>query len=294
MMPRGGLWHVARCELGRRSVSAHDHTYFELFWVEEGQGTHRFRRRRYRLQPGQLWFIRPEDHHQVMADPRLGLTAVNVALEPRHVRQLQRRYAPDTFWPWSGARRVHQMSPDQVAQLQRLAEELATMDQRPSVLDGVVLRILRLLNTGSGTAAAAVPRSPAGQLTERVPPPKWLAEALEAFAAGESLEGGPGEFALLAHRTPEHVNRTMHAVFGCDTTTKLNTVRMDRAGVLLRMNTDTIIDVCQKCGFASLSHFYTCFKTYYGATPRGYRLRATRAIEPTTGDRGLSRSQKRE
>lgn len=283
MMPHGGLWHIARCELGRRAVPEHDHSYFEFFWVEEGQGTHRFKRRRHRLQPGQLWFVRPQDKHQVIADPRRGLTAVNVALEPKHIRGLQRRYGPDTFWPWSGARPVHQMSPEQVAQLQRLAEELATMDQRPSVLDGVILRVLRILEKGRGAAAAAVPRSPAGQPAERVPPPKWLAEAIETFAASEALEGGPGEFANLAHRTPEHVNRTMHAVFGCDTTTKLNALRMDRAGVLLRMNADTILDVCHKCGFASLSHFYTCFKAHYGATPRGYRLRATRAIGPTAG-----------
>jgi len=292
MMPKGGLWHIARCELGRRAVPAHDHSYFEFFWVEEGQGTHRFKRRRHRLEPGQLWFIRPEDHHQVIADSRLGLTAVNVALEPRHVRGLHRRYGLDTFWPWSGARPVHEMSPSQVAELQRLAQDLATMDQRPSVLDGVMLRILRLLETGRSVAARAVPKSPAGELSERVPPPKWLAEALEAFAASESLEGGPGEFALLAHRTPEHVNRTMHAVFGCDTTTKLNALRMDRAGMLLRMNTDAILEICQKCGFASLSHFYTCFKAHHGATPRGYRLRATRALGPSDRDRGSAQDHR--
>jgi len=286
MMPDGGLWHVARCELGRHGVPVHDHTYFEFFWVEEGQGVHRFRRRRHRLEPGQLWFIRPQDHHQVIADSRLGLTAVNVALEPKHVLQLERRYSADTFWPWSGARHVHEMSPSQVAELQRLAEELATMDQRASVLDGVMLGILRLLEAGRSVTAAAVPRSPAGGLAERVPPPRWLADALEAFLARESLDAGPGRFARMAHRTPEHVNRTMHAVFGCDTTAKLNALRMERAGMLLRMNADTILDVCHKCGFASLSHFYTCFRKHYGATPRRYRLRATQAIEPTTAHSG--------
>jgi AraC-like DNA-binding protein len=175
---------------------------------------------------------------------------------------------------------MYRLGPSEVAVLQRCAEELAVMDQRASVLDGVLLRILRLLETGRSGTVAAVPSSPPADPSARVPPPKWLADALEAFMARESLDAGPGQFAHLAHRTPEHVNRTMHTVFGCDTTTKLNALRMHRAGTLLRMNADTIIEVCHKCGFTSLSHFYTCFKAHYGATPRGYRLRATRAIGP--------------
>jgi transcriptional regulator GlxA family with amidase domain len=153
------------------------------------------------------------------------------------------------------------------------------MGQRAIVLDGALLGLLELLelaaSAGSGIATDQASKTRSGS---EAAIPSWLTRALALFDGSDSMNMGPGEFARLAHRTPEHVNRTMQVVFGCDTTTRLNAHRMQRAGRLLRMSALPISDVAQACGFASLTHFYRCFNAHYQNTPRQYRLAVTRPI----------------
>ncbi len=277
ILPAGGIWHIVRSELRGRFCPCHDHDFYELFWVEAGRGVHRLNDQRFPLEPGQLWMIRPTDRHQPLGDDRLGLTIVNLAMAGGHIRSLRGRYRGQVGWPWAeSAESMHQLNGTQMADMRRCADRLAGMDQRPVVLDGVLLQILDTLETDKPDAMVRqVGRDVAGPDHKA---PAWLSDALVVFDASKSMKMGPGEFARLAHRTPEHVNRTMQAAFGCDTTTRLNAHRMRRAGSLLRMSARPIVDVAQACGFGSLTHFYRCFAEHYRTTPRRYRLAAKRPV----------------
>ena len=51
----------------------------------------------------------------------------------------------------------------------------------------------------------------------------------------------------------------------------LNRLRIDYAAELLRHTDDTVLSVCEKCGYDSLSFFIKSFKSQYGQTPLQYR-----------------------
>lgn len=280
VLPSGGLWHISRHDLRDIRSPYHEHDFYELFWVEAGSGVHRLNHERYRMGPGELWFIRPEDRHQPQADARLGLTLVNLAVHARHLRALERRYRGSSLWPWTTTQtpRVHSLNQDQMQRLNVWAGPLAAMDQCPAWIDGMILTVLQICQkAGAGPTPPMPPR--AGR-SAAAAPPLWLLRAVDDFDRLETMSVRPGEFARLAHRTPEHVNRTMQAVYGCDTTTKLNERRMLRAGIALRMNRKSILHAAQSCGFASLTHFYRCFKQHYGMTPRQYVRRASEPLKP--------------
>jgi AraC-like DNA-binding protein/mannose-6-phosphate isomerase-like protein (cupin superfamily) len=290
ILPSGGLWHISRHDLRDIRSPCHEHDFYELFWVETGSGVHRLNEERYRMGPGELWFVRPEDRHRPQADARLGLTMVNLAIHARHLEALERRYAADTIWPWTTAAtpRMHSLHPHQLQRLHAWAGQLAAMDQCPAWIDGMILTVVNLCQQAAASTTAPMP--PLANRPGQPAPPPWLSRAIDDFDQLETMSMRPGDFAHLAHRTPEHVNRTMQRVYGCDTTTKLNERRMLRAGIALRMNRKSILHAAQACGFASLTHFYRCFKKHYGMTPRQYVRRASEPLKPA-GRSSLRRSR---
>ena len=50
----------------------------------------------------------------------------------------------------------------------------------------------------------------------------------------------------------------------------LNRLRIDYAAELLRYTDDTVLSVCEECGYDSLSFFIKSFKSQYGQTPLQY------------------------
>jgi mannose-6-phosphate isomerase-like protein (cupin superfamily) len=56
--------HLARVTIySRRDISLHKHDFAEIFWVENGHGTHLVNGREIKLEPGDLVMIRPDDEH---------------------------------------------------------------------------------------------------------------------------------------------------------------------------------------------------------------------------------------
>lgn len=51
----------------------------------------------------------------------------------------------------------------------------------------------------------------------------------------------------------------------------MNRLRIDYAAELLRHTNDTVLSICEECGYDSLSFFIKSFKSQYGQTPLQYR-----------------------
>ncbi|MGR3781270.1 MAG: helix-turn-helix domain-containing protein [Albimonas sp.] len=45
-------------------------------------------------------------------------------------------------------------------------------------------------------------------------------------------------------------------------------LRMQRARILLRQTSMSVLDVALACGFVSASHFAKCYREFYGTSPR--------------------------
>jgi AraC family cel operon transcriptional repressor len=145
-----------------------------------------------------------------------------------------------------------------IERLSRLADYLATGRQGQLELEAFLLSLLSLVRR-------AVPPSPAAV-------PAWLSRAMDRFARGAELSGGPAELAQLAGRSSEHVNRTMRRLFGRTTTEYIHEVRLNRAGRLLRLTAQPIAEIALDCGYDNLGYFYRRFGERFGLTPRAYRM----------------------
>jgi AraC family transcriptional regulator len=105
-----------------------------------------------------------------------------------------------------------------------------------------------------------------------IKPPSWLRVAREFMHenAGSSLT--MAEIAREAGRHEIHVAREFRRFFGCSVGTYLRRLRIEQAAHLLLKSQFSIIEIAQRCGFASHSHLCREFKAHLGITPSEYRL----------------------
>ncbi len=74
-------------------IAMHGHDFAEVFWIESGRGVHRTPEARVDLSPGFLCLIAPGDEHEIRAVWTGELVLSNVAFPARDLAEMRERYA---------------------------------------------------------------------------------------------------------------------------------------------------------------------------------------------------------
>lgn len=254
------VWNYRSVEPGE----LHIHTFYELFWVESGEGYHWINGSQRLMKPGYLALIQPKDAHAFSA-VRDGeqVCFSNFAFYPSMWERVRKRFF--------GTKRAFFAEPD------HLGREL--------MLDGPALERLRILaadlHTGfnDSLTAEAFLTSLLSLLVNRekrleraLSAPSWLAAACESIRVYPNFRGGTDAFIKCAGRSPEHVARECRRHFGKTPRDFVNEARLEFAAAQLCTSSQPILDIVFEAGFENVGHFYQLFRRRYGSPPRQYRL----------------------
>lgn len=260
------LWCYRRTDFS----GVHDHTFYELFWVESGRGRYWINGRVEPLEAGDLVLVRPEDRHGFAA-AKAGefVEFVNVAFLPRLWLDLQRRFfrrRPAYFGLRSPQSRRHRLLPSQILRLQGIASGLRAGARDRLAVEAFVGSMLSMLEEPAEA---------------RNPPeaPHWLSLALEQVRLYPNFAGGPAAFARLAGKSPEHLARECRRCLGRKPNDLVNEARMEYAARELQMDQKTIVDIALECGIENLGHFYQLFRKRYGLSPARYRRKNQEPVQ---------------
>lgn len=99
----------------------------------------------------------------------------------------------------------------------------------------------------------------------------WRTDVIDDFFSEDLTYGTEMQLAEKLHLSRRQLSRVMQAHYGMSFRQKLLSVRMDRAGWLLRTSGLPIAQICSNVGYNSEAAFYQNFKSYYGMTPWQYR-----------------------
>ncbi|MEM6408146.1 MAG: AraC family transcriptional regulator [Pseudomonadota bacterium] len=261
-------FHVARKSLARKWPDhAHDHDFYEVFLVENGEVDHWINQKTTRLSKGHLVFVRPFDVHAFRADAKSGCDIINVMFRVETARHFLLRYSEDYrerfFDSKSRFPETHLLQGARLEGAVNVARDLATAKQSLARLDEFLLTLTNRLLPPKSSFGSGVPQ--------------WLAEACEAARHPEIFKLGAPGFIAVAGRSHEHVCRTCRATLGLTPSAYINRVRSEFAAERLARSTDGIPEIASQCGIENLSHFYRVFRNHYGTTPRIYRLRHQRS-----------------
>lgn len=255
----GEQFHVARTQHSRHlPCPLHTHDFAEVFWVDAGRACHVINGRRVRLEPGQLWFVRPAEAHAFEAEGAEAVEITNIAFPRDAVDFLRSRYPQASARCWDGRLEPARLDAAQRRVLNQAANRLALAERDRLPLDHFLLELLCALRG----AAADEPAPDA---------PEWLADACREIRAPERLREGLPALYRLAARCPEHVARVMRRTMGLTPTQYLNARRVAAAAFLLRMTTKPVTEIALEVGYENLGHFFEVFRRTYGVTPRTYR-----------------------
>lgn len=242
----------------------HDHDFYEIFWVEEGEGWHHINHRRRPIREGMAVLVRDTDLHALCSTEGGTMRIANLAFSRRHWEDLVKRYFPGEKDPMRlpAGSREFPLSHEQFLALRRQSQRLNSAERSRAELDLFLLEILFLRHRSPGV--------------ENKPPvaPDWLDTACREIRKEGHLAPGLESFYRLAGRSPDHVARACRAHLGISPTEIVNAARLEHAAARLSATDDTILDIAHDCGLPNLAHFYKLFSARFGTTPRRYRMQA--------------------
>jgi AraC family cel operon transcriptional repressor len=242
----------------------HDHDFYEIFWVVEGEGVHHINHRKRALREGMVVLVKDADIHALSAGAEKTMRIANLAFSKRCWDELFKTYFPEEKDPMqlaSSSREIPLRHEDFLA-IRRQSQRLNSAVRSRAQLDLFLLEILFLR------------RHSADSETQRPMVPDWLDAACQGMKKIECLSQGLESFYRLAGRSPDHVARACRAHLGISPTEIVNAARLEHAAARLSGTDDTILDIADDCGLPNLAHFYKLFAARFGTTPRRYRMQA--------------------
>lgn len=263
ILPPGQVVHMARAALTpARPKRLHDHDFFELFWVQNGEVRHHLPDRKETLREGDLAILRPGDRHGLQGRGDFALV-VSLSLHPDLVAEIRREtLAGLAFWHDGAAPLILKRDIRQLADLNRAALALEQSACDRLAAEAFLLPLLSDLRRDAAPAAA----------------PDWLARACAGARAPEVFREGAAGLVAQTGRSHEHVARAMRQFYGRTPTDYVNDLRMTHAARALTTDTSPLPEIAAQVGLANLSHFHKLFRARFGTTPHQYRQQFQRDV----------------
>ena len=248
----------------RQLVKIHCHSYYELFIVAQGYGTHLINSTSEPLSPGALYCIRPDDVHCYM-DVTSNFKIINMIV-PEETFDRLTQYLGGTF-------RDDLLSPPCPPHVQVSMKEFKSIltELEQLVLTKKILKeksdvFFRITVFGLLTKYFVLsPQKSSGRTPEWL---RWL--SLEMLKKENFVEGLPALYRL-SGKSIEHLSRACRKYLQKSPTQLINDIRLEYVVNQLQNTDEKVIAICEDAGFDSLSHFYHIFKQAYGMSPAQFR-----------------------
>lgn len=248
---------------GKTSTRPHTHDFAELFWGVSGHAVHEINGEAFPIGPQELFFIRPNDIHNVTIANGSKYIFNNLAFQREILNELHRRYQSSILEQWASKGYVpikyHLALPLFQWLNERVKDVFKHRDNR-LVLDAFLINLIYELEKQQFQPFA-------GSF------PDWLNHACYEVFKPVNFRSGPVVFSRLTGYTQEYVARELKKYTGKTPTEIVNEARLQYAATLLITPSNKINDISEECGFNSLSYFFAVFKRRFGTTPRQYRTR---------------------
>lgn len=241
----------------------HDHDFYELFWVQNGQVRHHLADGAETLTEGDVVFVQPGQMHGLQGRGEHALV-VSLCIHPKTVKGLAKRHPSidgHLFWAKAGPVKA-QRDMRQLAALNHAAVQLEN-----SPCDTLAAEAFLLPLCADLTATA---------FAEDVP--DWLVRACNAAYAPDVFREGSAGLVAIAGKAHPHVSRMMRRYLGQTPSDYVNHIRMQHAARALTTDSDAINEIAADCGIPNMSHFHKLFRAAHGLTPLQYRQKFQRQV----------------
>lgn len=257
--PQDHSHHVFRSKFKRsKGCFYHTQDFYDLTFIEEGNGTHEINGNAYKIGVGDVLIISPRDAHRISSSTKNELCVTNIGLRLPVVEHARERYPEEFAWFHVND---HKSAPfkldlETLQAVNELIDKLSHEPRNPAAIDRFLLNLTKLIPE---------------RYLEQKSAPDWLINARETFRIERPLVEGVDKLVELSGKTPAHVSRSMKRFFDQTPTEFVNTLRLQSVTHQLLMSTKSVEEIAYQCGFNNLPHFFKLFREAYEESPLQYR-----------------------
>lgn len=248
--------------LNGNSTKIHSHDFVELFWGINGHAKHEINGCSSIIGEKELFFIRPNDIHNISTVGNGNYTFNNLAFRSEIINELCQRYESTILTHWSSKDEKntirYQLTQPLFQWLNAKVRDVFSYRHSRLTLDFFLINLIYELEKQE--------KSPFPENC-----PEWLNRVYREAFKPEVFRHGPAIFSKMSGYTQEHVARELKKYTGKTPTEILSEAKLQHSAMLLITSMDSIISISESCGYQSLSYFFSAFKRRFGITPLHYR-----------------------
>lgn len=243
----------------------HNHDYFEVFLVLEGQALHWVNGTQMQLRKGDLVFVRPEDTHDYMLQDDRPFSMLNLPFTVQTLQELLVFLAEGFASEGLLNSRLPPCRKLSDRELEWVGGQMSKIcafapDEYPKIKTALRVLLLRIFTK---------------YFTELEPEeetiPAWLDRMCATMREGSNFAEGTEFFFGLTDKTREHVSRCMKKYMGMTVTEYINSLRLNYIANMLRNSNHRISHIIFESGFNNISWASELFRQRYGMTMREFR-----------------------
>ena len=251
------------------STRYHSHEYYEFCLMTDGSCLYKTENSETLLEKGDLIFIVPGKSHQILAIKSKPFTQINISITANGLAALSQTVAPSLPEHLSKYNRGKiRVNPIELEYLSFLAvNDTQRIQQKRSVwikswLIATFLIIENMYKTVDFTL------------------PVWFNDIIQKMNSPENIEKRLSDLVFLKEFSPTTLGKYFRRYLGMSPNEYFVKLKIDYAALLLQETQYTTLQICEKIGFDSLSHFNHIFKKQLNCTPREYKKQYATSTPP--------------
>ena len=253
-----------------RPDTFHWHSYFEITYVQEGQGNYSVNGQEYMMKPGDIIIFNNVEAHgwKLMGEDMKLLVMI---FSPEFVAEKLSVFDSEYLKPFveRGSNFKNRIgSEEPVSQIRKGIREIYAEWQQqkegyPLMIKANILRILTML------IRTYQDESKSGEmLKEKKSAMKRLEQAISYIDHHYSEKITLDEVAAAAYMSSNYFSSYFRKVTGISFSEYVTCIRISHARELLRDTDKSVTEIAMECGFHNISNFYRLYKKQVGKSPR--------------------------
>ena len=243
----------------------HDHAFFEIFYMLDGDISHKLNGEIQLLHRGDLLFLRPSDKHIFLREENNRCRHRDVILRKEFFKAICDFLNADLYESFVSGKthKKFSLSEEKISEYEKNFLKIT----KESVLKNNSGITLSLAKAQCTELIAMLLKNDTGEKTDS----DWLTSLIDRLSDPAYVSRSWDEILSPFFYSREHICRVFKAKTGKTPTEYLNEQRMIVALDRLTYSQDTILSVCMSLGFSSVAYFNSLFKKKYGISPGDFR-----------------------
>ena len=242
----------------------HDHTFFEVFYIQNGSITHTLNGVTETLTTGDMYFLKPDDSHSFGRKKGNTSSHRDIIFQKKFFEEICSFIDPNLYENFINDKYKKRITLT-IKELNHFEEALTEISTIPLSRSNLILASARAIG------AELLAKLLLGQHSESLSYPTWFQELLLRLNTPTLIKAGLNEILTPFYYSKEYICRSFKRYMNMTLTDYLNDQRLTLAAHSLTYTNDSVLSICTDIGFSSVSYFNKIFKAKYSCTPLAFR-----------------------